>query len=711
MTGSFSLDWITLAVSLFNTILLLWLGLTVLLNAERRSWGIWMAGGGLLTGAAFFMIHTVILGLGFEHFGWAVNFWWRLGWIPVILAPFAWYLVMLWYTGYWEGHDNPVYRRHHFWLGVLLATSLIMVGMFIFANPLPSIIQMSHLDLKAQPAIFGIPVLLFLYSLFILACIGLSLEALLRPGPTMRLMGSLARQRARPWLSAASFFLLLVSLLVAGFMAWVVLGARNAVPFLSLVRSVSWLDLSIETLIAVSVVLTGQAIVTYEVFTGKALPRRGLLRFWQRALILAAGYSLLVGFSATLQIASIYSLLLSTALLVLFYALLSWRSYTEREHFIDSLRPFITSQQLYDQLLEAPNGAPMQEAGPPFRALCSQVLGASRAALVPLGPLATLFGSMLAYPDRESAPKLKVAELAAKVTPDTLYLPLEECESCKAVWAIPLWNGRGLCGILALGEKVDNGLYTQEEIEIARTAGERLVDLQASAEISRRLVALQRRQLAESQVLDRRARRVLHDDVLPRLHTILLSLSASSAVNSDLHGETAEVLALLADVHRQIADLLRDLPTAATPELRRLGLAEALQRVVEDELRQAFDEVSWQATPQALQAAHDLPAMQAEVVYYAAREVVRNAARHARPAGSNLPIHLDVRLNWNGGLEILIQDNGVGLDNASVTQAGTGQGLALHGTLLAVIGGSLSVESEPETFTRVRIYLPGEATA
>ena len=175
---------------------------------------------------------------------------------------------------------------------------------------------------------------------------------------------------------------------------------------------------------------------------------------------------------------------------------------------------------------------------------------------------------------------------------------MDEGEACEAVWAIPLWNGRGLCGILALGEKLDNGLYTQEEIEIARTAGERLVDLQASAEISRRLMALQRRQLAESQVLDRRARRVLHDDVLPQLHTILLSLSAANP-----NGETSEAQTLLADVHRQISDLLRDLPAAAPPELRRLGLAAALQRVVEDELRPAFDEVSWQATPQAVQAA------------------------------------------------------------------------------------------------------------
>jgi signal transduction histidine kinase len=388
---------------------------------------------------------------------------------------------------------------------------------------------------------------------------------------------------------------------------------------------------------------------------------------------------------------------------VLFYALLSWRSYAEREHFIDSLRPFIASQQLYDQLMETHSGAPLQEADPPFRALCSQVLGASRAALTPLGPLATLFGSALAYPDPGSAPVLKIAEAAAKATPDVLYLPMEEGEDFNAVWAIPLWSGRGLCGILALGEKLDNGLYTQEEIEIARIAGERLIDLQASAEISRRLMALQRRQLAESQLLDRRARRVLHDEVLPRLHTILLTLGASSP--SD---EASEALTLLADVHRQIADLLRDMPAAMAPELRRLGLAAALQQVVEDELRPAFDEVSWQAAPQALQAANELQPMQAEVLYYAAREVVRNAARHARPAGSNLPLRLEGQLNWKEGLEILIQDNGPGLDNENLTWAGSGQGLALHSTLLAVIGGSLSIESEPGAYTRARIYLPSE---
>jgi len=54
------------------------------------------------------------------------------------------------------------------------------------------------------------------------------------------------------------------------------------------------------------------------------------------------------------------------------------------------------------------------------------------------------------------------------------------------VWAIPLWSERGLIGILLLGEKVNGGLYTQEEIEIARASGERLIDTRASAELGHR---------------------------------------------------------------------------------------------------------------------------------------------------------------------------------------------------------------------------------
>ena len=76
MTENWVLNWAIMAVSLFNTILLIWLGLTVLLNAERRTWGLWLAGGEILLGGLFFLIHSIILGLGLNTFGRSIDFWW-----------------------------------------------------------------------------------------------------------------------------------------------------------------------------------------------------------------------------------------------------------------------------------------------------------------------------------------------------------------------------------------------------------------------------------------------------------------------------------------------------------------------------------------------------------------------------------------------------------------------------------------------------------
>jgi signal transduction histidine kinase len=700
MSGSLSLDWATLAVSMFNAILLLWLGLTVLLNAEPHTWGIWLAGGGLLSGAAFFFIHSVILGLGFAYVYSPSDFWWHSGWIPVILAPFAWYVVMLWYTGFWEGRTNPIHRRHKPWLVLLLMTTLLMVGLFLFASPLPSFGDLVHLKLAASPEVFGAPVLILLYPPFILACIGLSLDALLRPGPTIRMMGQLARQRARPWLAAASGVLLLVTLLVAGFMGWLVLHSRAYTPSLSLAWGVGWLDLVISSLIAVSILLTGQAIVTYEVFTGKALPRRGLRRQWYWALALAGGYSFFLALAVTLRLPVIYSLAGSAGLLVLSLALVSRRTFRDRDDFIAALRPFFASQQLYDQILTAPDGQGVREAEMPFQALCGQVLGARSASLTPTGPLASLFGPPLHFPNQTTAPALGLIDLPGEINQQTLYVAFEKNSTGQGGWVIPLWNPRGLCGYLMLGEKQDGGLYSEEEMEIARSAGERLMDLQTSAEIARRLMALQRRQLAESQVLDRQARRALHDEVLPRLHAVLLELSSVSQ-----QAKPPALLDTLSEVHRMISGLLHDLPASNAPQVLRYGLPQALRQAVEDEFRGAFDQVSWMIDPETEHKLADVPDLETEVLFHAAREAIRNAAHHARPADDKAVLSLSVSIEWNDGVEINVQDNGMGIDNLNGRNS-SGSGLELHRTLLAVIGGSLLVKSELDRFTLVKILLP-----
>ncbi|MBU0702252.1 MAG: hypothetical protein KKC18_00100, partial [Chloroflexi bacterium] len=456
MTGAFLLDWAIMAISLFNTILLLWLGLTVLLNAERRTWGAWLAGGGALMGSGFFVSHSAILGHGLHYVSQGMNFWWRVGWAPAVALPFAWYVVMLWYAGFWDDRETHMHHRQHPWflLTVLLAVGL--VGLLIFANPLPSYWQVAQLNLSATPSVGGIPLLILVYPIYIVLCIGLSLDALRHPGPSDRVMGDLARRRARPWLVAASVVLLLVSLLIAWVMLWIVMNARQRAAYgiytdMSLI--VAWFDLIIASLIGGTVILLGQAVVSYEVFTGKILPRRGFLRQWRSAIILAAGYGAVMSWSLALELRPIYSLLLTTILMVIFYALFSWRSYVERERTIELMRPFAASQRLYERLLTAsPSVLPDVDAGTLFRALCKDVLDAQVAYLVALGPLAPLAGSPLAYP-ADDAPETSFFPknlVSLFDSPQTMCVPLDPPHH-GATWAVPLWSERGLIGALLLG--------------------------------------------------------------------------------------------------------------------------------------------------------------------------------------------------------------------------------------------------------------------
>jgi len=698
------LNWALITVSLFNTILLLWLGLTVLLNADRRAWGIWLGGGGLLLGAIFFLSHTALLGLGLSLIGWNMIFWWTAGLVPALVLPFAWYVAMLWYAGYWEGPATALRRRQRPWLGLaslLLALGLLglALGIFLLATPTG---QFTQVRFYIRWSIAGIPLMALGYSFFVILCIGLSLDALRQPGPSIRVMGQVARQRARPWLMASSITLLLVSLLVAGTMAWLVQEARGGTllqVYGRLAGAIARLDLAIASLIAAAILLLGQAVVSYEVFTGQTLPRRGLTRHWQRAIVLATGYSVLVTGSFAMGLRPLYTVILATALMTVALAVVSWRSYAERQRYIQHLRPFLISPRLYDQML-APDETADPDIAEPFATLCRDVLDTRCAFLVALGPLAPLVGPPQSYP-ADLRPELPaLPELATSIrSPETLTVLIDDPPGLGgAVWAVPLWSQRGLSGVLLLGEKRDGGLYGQEEMEVARLTSERLLDAQASAEMGRRLVSLQRQRLAQSQMADLLARRVLHDEVLPNLQSALIALNSQDLADG--------VAALLSDSHRKIADLLRQIPTVTTADLERLGFLSLLQQAVANEFQGDFDEISWHIDPEAASLAGHIPAVSAEVLFYATREAIRNAARHGRAVDRTSPFSLRIAIDSDDGLAIVVEDNGVGLAVAGSAATGAGQGLALYSTMMAVIGGTLSLDSLPNRYTRVRLSLP-----
>jgi signal transduction histidine kinase len=700
MSGQLLLDWVALTISLFNTLVLIWLGLTVLLNAERRNFGVWLAGTGLLMGGAFFISHSAILGQRLDPANPGLNFWWSAGWLPVILSPFAWYIVILWYAGYWDSTATALHHRQRPWYMVAMLCTLGMGALLVFTRSIPTFAQISVLDLSDVPSLLGIPVIFLAYPIFIILCILLALDALLRPGPSARPMGDLARRRARPWLVASTFVLLAVSLLVAAALMWVVADARVEYGaedvYIRLSQTLAWFDLVIAALIGLAVLLLGQAVILYEVFTGKSLPRQELRRAWRSAVLLSVAISPVAAGGFLLGIKPIYSLLASMVLAVTFFALYTWRSFSGREAALQQMRPFLSSQRLYDAVLQPGEEPSDLEVQAPFAALVNGLLGAQRGVLAPLGSLATLAGTPVYYPPGITVPLPRLHELAAQVqSSGPVLLPLDGQAFAGLRWAVPLWGDRGLIGLLLLGNKTGGGFFTQEEIELARSSGERLLDLQASAGLARRLVELQRERSNDSQTLELRTRRTLHDEILPQLHTALLLLNA----------EPDAAQAQLSAAHHRISDLLREMPAPSAPEVASLGLLPALRRLVESELRGSFDRVDWQISQQAEDQAALLPSSAAEVLYYAAREALRNAAEHGRGSAQQRSLQVMISAEVGEEFTLTIADDGVGLDNHAPTQ-GSRSGLALHSTLLAVAGGALSMESQAGRFTRVSLSMP-----
>ncbi len=707
MTGIFWFDWLLLALSLANGILLLWLGLTVLLNAERRTPGVALLPLAAWLGSAFFAAHTAILASGEGPASAALNRWWALGWLPLLALPLAWYGVVLWYSGFGSGG-----LRRHRWPLLLVSGLFAGLAIALFAAAgLPTFADAVTLRFDRTTTFMGAPWFLVLYPVYILACLGLVFDALLRPAPAPTRQSATARSRARPWLLAANTLLLLVGALVALIMAWV---ARTPAPAAaadlfgaalssldmwaidpdsthSLALGIAWTDLLVSALLAGVVGCISYALVQYEVFSGRTLPRRALRQHWRAAWLLAAGYGIGVGAALAAGWRPVYSLLLTALLMTLFFALLGWRTFAAQAAFVRRLQPFVVSTHLVEEVITPAHGsaaaegtAGIQDASATFAALCREVLQTDYAALVATGALAPLVEQPLLYPVDASAP---VALPPLAVQPDELIVAVDEPALPLVAWALPLHGAQGPIGVLLLGKRSGDGLYTEEEIAIARATGERLLDLLAASALARRLLSLARAQWVEGQVADRQTRRVLHDEVLPDLHAALIMLGQGD------DPQTTQARELLATAHRQTAALLRGLP--ARPPVRPSGhLLDDLRRLVEEEMASRFDAVQFGADAAAAACAERLRPLSAEAIFYAVRELVRNAERHGR-GGNGGPLTLAVTVTSGEGLTVRVQDNGVG-GPAQAADGGAGQGLALHAAMLAVVGATLAVQPVPE---------------
>lgn len=650
--------------------MLLWLGLTVLFNGERRNSVVLLSTAGLLAAAVFFLSHTMILGIGFTQTGSGMDFWWQLAWLPLPVTPYVWLLIVLRYADL-----SPAQRAaYHHWKIALGVVCVLLIPVFLFGNPFPRYENLLYAQiLNTQHAWWfaGAPLMLWLYLPYSVVCYLVPIVALRTPTTIYS-----PHVRARPWLAAVSLVLMSVGLMVGVVVVW---AAHQPGPLAAIAgwnRAVLVTDdLVVLFLCALAVVLLGRAIVGFEVFTERLLPRRGFFRQWRRMVILNAGFAITVAFAYRLHLPPIYSLMLTTALAATMFALFSWRMFAEHEEFLAVLRPFVSSTHLRERLLSGRSGD--SDVRTLFDALCRDVLEAQRACLI----------------------------LGSASGPGTSQrIGYRWSDSARVVRTLNLADERGQAQTLLLGPKLggDDYDYTAEEMDVARAAIQRIADLVAGEQVARLAMSLLRRRIAEVKVLGAQNRRVLHDDVLPQLHTAILRLESCG---------DAEAMSALTGAHKTLSTMVRQMGASVPERLEREGLIVALRRALEHDFRGAFESIEWRVDESAAgRITRGVPPFVAEVVFAAVQEAIRNAARHARGGDGTRPLHLTIEMAWSDGLRVVVQDDGVGMAAPNRNESeGTGSGLLFHSTMLAVVGGRMSVESITGQGTSAVVQVPESA--
>jgi two-component system NarL family sensor kinase len=208
-------------------------------------------------------------------------------------------------------------------------------------------------------------------------------------------------------------------------------------------------------------------------------------------------------------------------------------------------------------------------------------------------------------------------------------------------------------------------------------------------------LAASRRRLVQ-QALDAEARerrrlaQALHDEAI---QNVLVARQEVTDMTRGVPGAAERAQFALDETHRQ----LREEVFAMHPVgLERAGLAAVLRRLGEEAGRRGRFEVAIEADAAAGE-------MTNELAMFVARELLANAAKHARATLVQVDLRRDPR-----GLRLTIRDDGVGFPPERLAEAlADGHiGLASVSERLRAAGGELTVEGGPGAGTHITATIP-----
>jgi signal transduction histidine kinase len=204
---------------------------------------------------------------------------------------------------------------------------------------------------------------------------------------------------------------------------------------------------------------------------------------------------------------------------------------------------------------------------------------------------------------------------------------------------------------------------------------------------------------------DQQARRNLSRQLHDGLQQLLVAaIMRCGMMEQDLQTEhQREDLTEVKDLLRESFDLCRNLTARLNPPgLMNENLHEALERLAESFAQRHRLEVQVEVDTSACT---DVVAAPIRVlIYEAVRELLFNVVKHAGTHTARVTLR-DV----DGLLEVTVSDSGAGIDEKAQAEEQTntpGVGLEVLRHRVQLLGGELSIHSQPGAGTRVRVLLP-----
>jgi two-component system NarL family sensor kinase len=244
------------------------------------------------------------------------------------------------------------------------------------------------------------------------------------------------------------------------------------------------------------------------------------------------------------------------------------------------------------------------------------------------------------------------------------------------------------------------------QVEVAVHAFRLTADLQRSRE---RLVTAREEER-------RRLRRDLHDGLGPTLGALTLGLDTTrlALAQDDPKAVDGLLAELKAQTQEAVSDVRRLVYGLRPPALDDLGLVPAIRQqaanrgILAEELPngKVAEPAGKNGLVFSVEASDDLPPLPAAVevaCYRIAQEAMANAARHSGAGSCLVSLSVDVAA---GTLELEVADDGTGISEER--KAGVGMSSMRERT--EELGGTLTVEAQPEGGTRVLATLPLPAT-